>query len=64
MILEDEAKEITDEVYVTTDDGSYGSKAFTTDIVKELIEKEAPIDLVQAVGPPHYDEGIMRYPIT
>lgn len=52
VILEDEAREITDEVYVTTDDGTYGRKAFTTDIVKELIEEGAPIDLVHAVGPP------------
>lgn len=52
VILEDEAREITDEVYVTTDDGTYGRKAFTTDMVKELIEKEVPIDLVHAVGPP------------
>lgn len=50
FILEKEMREVCDELYAVTDDGSYGRKAFTTDILKELIEKETP-DYVYCVGP-------------
>ncbi len=51
VILEDELKEICDEVYPTTDDGSYGDKGFVTDKLKELIESGRKIDFVLAIGP-------------
>ena len=38
VILEDEFKAGTDRLFLTTDDGSYGEKGFTTDKLKELIE--------------------------
>ena len=50
LFLEQELREASDEVIVTTDDGSYGRKGFTTDVLKELLEK-APCQLVYAVGP-------------
>jgi ferredoxin--NADP+ reductase len=50
LILEEELKSVSDEVYVTTDDGSYARKGFTTDILRELLSKEK-YDLVYAVGP-------------
>jgi ferredoxin--NADP+ reductase len=50
LILKDELKKASDYFYVTTDDGSYGKKGFTTDILKELISKER-YDLIYAVGP-------------
>jgi ferredoxin--NADP+ reductase len=50
VILEDEMKKVCDEVYVTTDDGSYGKKGFVTDQLKELIHKKK-IDFVLAIGP-------------
>lgn len=50
LILEEELKAISDEIYITTDDGSYGRKGLVTDILKEIIEKEK-IDLVYAIGP-------------
>ena len=50
LILEDELKSCSDEIYITTDDGSYERKGFTTDVLKELIEKDN-YDLVYAVGP-------------
>jgi ferredoxin--NADP+ reductase len=50
VILEDEMKEISDRLYVTTDDGSYGTKGFTTAVLEELLKKEE-IDIVFAVGP-------------
>lgn len=50
LILEKELKEVSDELLIATDDGSYGRKGFTTDILKELLAKEK-YDLVYAVGP-------------
>jgi ferredoxin/flavodoxin---NADP+ reductase len=50
LILENELKKVSDDFYVTTDDGSHGRKAFTTDVLDELLKKE-PRQLVYAVGP-------------
>lgn len=50
VILEDEMRKVSNEYYVTTDDGSYGEKGFVTDVLKRLIEKES-YDLVIAIGP-------------
>jgi ferredoxin/flavodoxin---NADP+ reductase len=50
IILENEMKKVCDEVYITTDDGSYGKHGFVTDQLKELIEKRK-IDFVLAIGP-------------
>lgn len=52
VILEDEFKAGTDNLYITTDDGSYGEKGFTTDKLKELIEAGNKYDEIVAVGPP------------
>ncbi|MCS7151603.1 MAG: sulfide/dihydroorotate dehydrogenase-like FAD/NAD-binding protein [Endomicrobia bacterium] len=50
IILENEFKDISDEIYITTDDGSYGIKGFVTDVLEQLL-KERTFDLVYAVGP-------------
>ena len=50
VILEDEMRNICDEVFITTDDGSYGKHGFVTDQLKELIESRK-IDFVLAIGP-------------
>ena len=50
VILEDEMRQVSNEYYVTTDDGSYGQKGFVTDVLKTLIEKDE-YDLVIAIGP-------------
>ena len=50
LILEDELKSVSSEFYVTIDDGSYGRKGFTTDVLAELL-KDGIYDLVYAVGP-------------
>ncbi len=50
VILEDEMRKVCDEVFVTTDDGSYGKKGFVTDKLKELITTKK-IDFVLAIGP-------------
>jgi len=50
VILENEMKKVCDEVFVTTDDGSYGKHGFVTDQLKVLIETRK-IDFVLAIGP-------------
>ena len=51
LILEEEMKALSDEFYVTTDDGSKGHHGFVTDILKKLIEEKRRIDLAIAIGP-------------
>ncbi|MEJ6951575.1 sulfide/dihydroorotate dehydrogenase-like FAD/NAD-binding protein [Natronospora cellulosivora (SeqCode)] len=51
VILEKELQEISNKVYITTDDGSYGHHGFVTDILKNLLEEENDIDMVVAIGP-------------
>ena len=50
VILEDEMRKVSHNLYITTDDGSYGEKGFVTDVLKRLIEKDK-YDLVIAIGP-------------
>lgn len=51
VILEDELKAVSDNLYITTDDGSNGVKGFVSDILKNLIEQGEKYDLVIAIGP-------------
>jgi ferredoxin/flavodoxin---NADP+ reductase len=51
VLLEKEMREVSDALYVTTDDGSYGEKGLVTDKLRELIGKGEAIQLVLAVGP-------------
>jgi len=57
LILEDKMQKICDELFITTDDGSYGRKGFVTDALKELfevVEKSQHTkfpDLVYCIGP-------------
>jgi len=51
LILEDEMKSCSDEVYISTDDGSKGHKGFVSDVLKMLIEKGHHFDIVYAIGP-------------
>lgn len=50
LILEDEVRESSDEVFVMTDDGSYGGKGLVTDKLRELIADRG-VDMVLAIGP-------------
>jgi len=52
LILEDEMKSLSDELYISTDDGSKGHKGFVSDVLKMLIEKGYLFDIVYAIGPP------------
>jgi len=51
LILENKMREISDEIFVTTDDGSYGHHGFVTQILQRLIDEENKIDIVFAIGP-------------
>lgn len=50
LILEAELKSASDQIYIMTDDGSYGRKGFATDMLKELLSKDQ-YDLIYSVGP-------------
>ena len=58
VILEPEIRAISDEVFVTTDDGSHGRKGLVIDPLKELIAGAQPIDLVLAIGPPRMMQAV------
>ena len=51
IILEDEMKAASDNLILTTDDGSNGNKGFVTDALRQNIENGANYDLVIAIGP-------------
>jgi ferredoxin--NADP+ reductase len=51
LVLEDEARRVSDELYVTTDDGSYGEHGFVTDRLAKLLQEETDVQLVVAIGP-------------
>ena len=51
IILEDEMKAASTNLYVVTDDGSNGRKALVTEVLKELIEAGNQYDAVIAIGP-------------
>jgi ferredoxin--NADP+ reductase len=51
VILEPEIRAISDEVFVTTDDGSYGRRGLVIDPLKELLAAGRAVGLVLAIGP-------------
>jgi ferredoxin--NADP+ reductase len=51
VLLENEMREVSNVLMVTTDDGSYADKGLVTDKLKQLIQNGVKIDLVLAVGP-------------
>jgi ferredoxin--NADP+ reductase len=51
VILEKEVRAISDETFITTDDGSYSEKGFVTDKLKGLIAAGRKLDFVLAIGP-------------
>lgn len=58
VILEKEIRAISDEVFVTTDDGSYGRKGLVIEPLKELIAAGRRPDLVLAIGPPRMMQAV------
>jgi ferredoxin--NADP+ reductase len=51
VILEPEVRAVSSEVFITTDDGSYGEKGLVVDPLKWLIEAGRKPDFVLAIGP-------------
>ena len=51
VILEEEIRQIADEVLVCTDDGSYCAQGFVTGQLQNLMDSGTAIDYVLAVGP-------------
>lgn len=51
LLWEDKMRSVSDELYMTTDDGSCGQKGLVINPLKEMIEKGVEINLVFAVGP-------------
>jgi len=51
LFWEDKMRATSDELYVTTDDGSYGVKGFVSNELERLIGEGRRIDLVTAIGP-------------
>ena len=51
VILEDEMKVVANNVYVATDDGSYGFKGMVTNRLQALVDEGNHYDLVVAIGP-------------
>ena len=51
IILEDELNAVSNDLIITTDDGSNGTKGFVTDRLKELLENGNSFDEVIAIGP-------------
>ncbi len=52
VILVDEFKAGVERLFVTTDDGSYGEKGFTTEKLEKLIAEGNQYDEIVVVGPP------------
>jgi ferredoxin--NADP+ reductase len=58
VILESEIRAISDEIFITTDDGSYGRKGLVIGPLKELIAAGRSLGLVLAIGPPRMMQAV------
>lgn len=51
IILKDEMEAISNRLFISTDDGSYGNKGFVTDQLSTLIQDGNKYDMVIVIGP-------------
>ena len=51
LILEKEMEAVAGNLYVTTDDGSYGRSGMVTQVIKDLVAEGKQYDLCIAIGP-------------
>ena len=51
VILEEEFRSVSNHLFITTDDGSYGEKGFVTDKLRSLLDAGEQYDVVIAIGP-------------
>lgn len=52
LILEPEMENVAGNLYITTDDGSYGRKGMVTEVIRDLVENQKKqYDICVAIGP-------------
>ncbi|MCS7202532.1 MAG: sulfide/dihydroorotate dehydrogenase-like FAD/NAD-binding protein [Dictyoglomus sp.] len=51
LIFKDKIEEISDEIYLATDDGSLGHKGFVSDVLKSILDSGKKVDRIWAIGP-------------
>jgi len=51
LILEEEMRDASSELFITTDNGSYGRQGFVSDVMKDLFAEGRKLDLCYAIGP-------------
>jgi len=51
VILEEEMRAVSDHLFITTDDGSYGEQGFVTNKLESLLDAGIRYDVVIAIGP-------------
>lgn len=51
VILEEDMKNVSHNLYICTDDGTYGQKGLVTNVLKDLIESGNEYDKVIVIGP-------------
>ena len=51
LILEDEMKSVAGNLYITTDDGSYGRSGMVTTTIQDLVNEGKKYDVCVAIGP-------------
>ena len=51
LFFEEQMRQVCDNLYLMTDDGSYGQKGLVTDKIKELVENGTHYDTCVAIGP-------------
>ena len=60
LILEEEMQKVCARLLIATEDGSRGHKGLVTDLLRDLIKSEEPIDEVIAIGPVPMMEAVCR----
>lgn len=60
LIMEEEMRAVSDEVLVTTNDGSYGIEGFVTTALTQLFERGEKIGLIYAIGPVVMMENVVE----
>jgi NAD(P)H-flavin reductase len=51
LFWEDKLRKVSDELIITTDDGSYARKGLVTEPLKEIMERDKQVKRVVAIGP-------------
>jgi len=51
LILEDQMRRLSHQLFISTDDGSYGHHGFVTDLLTKLLSEQPGIGFIMAIGP-------------